>query len=353
MSIRVHCECGSRLDAPDELAGQKARCGACGAILVIAAAKETSREEAFEGQRLPPKKNRKRKQVFKEHKAPSDEGDRRTTGRKKQKSAAEMSASPSKRPSLMKVWTDGLSFPFRREALITTAVLAFLYGPVTLAMSFGPGMLFTGFYAIKFMIGFFTISVLVVGYFCYFLFQTLRSTAQNEVDLPVATAFDFEEVRQDLWLGLVGTVVVFLPFLLLVFGFWYDGRPTPGALYYPTLAFCLFLWPMGVIASALQTSVLAANHWTTLTTILRMPFEYTATLFVSAGLIATAIAVDWFVPRLHLPFGIMALIAGIVRGFLTWWLVFMTVTACMSLMGYLYYRNRNRIGWFRDSNPRY
>lgn len=352
MSIRVVCECGSRLDAPDELAGQKARCGACGSILVIAAAR--AEETLLEGQRLPPKRNAKRKQVFKEHSGPQDEdhqrGGRRT---KKKKSSAEMSASPQKRPSLMKVWSDGLTFPFRREALITTAVLAFLYGPLALAMSVGPGVLFTGFYAIKFMIGFFTISLLVVGYFSFFLLQTLRSTAQNETDMPVATAFDFEELRIDLWLMIGGTTVVFLPFLIMVFAFWWDGRETPPGLYYPMLAFCFFLWPMGVIASALQSSALAANHWTTLTTILKLPFEYTATLCVSGGLVATAVTVDWLVPRLDLPFGILALMAGIARGFVTWWLVFLTVTACMSLMGLLYYRNRKRIGWFRESNPRY
>ncbi|QDT54896.1 hypothetical protein Pan44_29350 [Caulifigura coniformis] len=355
MSIRVVCECGSRLDAPDELAGQQARCGACGAVLTIAPARKAREASAVDGVRLPPKlTGKKKKKVFTEHNAPLQEEETRTGKRKKKKkSAEEMSAGPRKRRSLAQVWVDGLTFPFRREALITTAVLAFLYGPIMLAMSFGPAMLVTGFYAIKFFIGFFTVSILIVGYFCYFLFQTLRCTAQNERELPVATAFDFEEVRLDLWLMIGGTGMVFLPLIVTSIAFWWDGRSTPDALYYPLLAFCLFLWPMGVIASVLQTSVLAANHWTTLTTILKLPFQYTATLIVAGGLVAVAIGLDWVVPRLSFKFGIVALLAGIIRGFLTWWLVFLTVTACMSLMGYLYYRNRNRIGWFRDSQPRY
>lgn len=354
MSIRVLCECGSRLDAPDELAGQKARCGACGSVLTIAASRKIREEVTVDGVKLPPKLTGKKKKVFTEHRAaPEDAGGKPAERKRKKKSAAEMSAGPKKRPSLMKVWSDGLAFPFRREALITTAVLAFLYGPIMLAMSFGPAMLFTGVYAIKFFIGFFTISVLVVGYFCYFLFQTLRSTAQNEHELPVASSFDFDEVRIDLWLMLAGSALVFLPVMSISFAFWWDGRETPAAVYYPLLAFCLFLWPMGVIAAALQSSALAANHWTALTTILKLPFQYTATLFVAGGLIAIAVGIDLVVPRLSLPFGILALFAGIVRGFFTWWLVFVTVTACMSLMGFLYYRNRNRIGWFRDSQPRY
>ncbi|HVJ68045.1 MAG TPA: hypothetical protein VM510_08685 [Caulifigura sp.] len=355
MSIRVLCECGSRLDAPDELAGRQARCGSCGNILTIVAAKKPQGEEGVDGVKLPPKLGgKKKKKVFQEHAAVSDEDGRKPADRKrKKKSAEEMTAGSMKRPSLTRVWTDGLLFPFRREAFITTAVLAVLYGPIMLAMSFGPAMLFTGVYAIKFFIGFFTISVLVVGYFCYFLFQTLRATAQYEQELPVASSFDFEEVRIDLWLMLAGSAIVFLPLMLLSFAFWWDGRSTPGALYYPLLAFCLFLWPMGVIASALQGSCLAANHWMALMTILKMPFQYTSTLLVAGGLIGIAFGIDYVVPRLDLGFGILALLAGIVRGFITWWLVFLTVTACMSLMGFLYYRNRNRIGWFRDSQPRY
>jgi hypothetical protein len=89
-----------------------------------------------------------------------------------------------------------------------------------------------------------------------------------------------------------------------------------------------------------------------------MPFQYTATLIVAGGLVAAAIGLDYVVPAQIVGdgvfgFGIMSLLAGIARGFITWWLVFLTVTACMSLMGFLYYRNRNRIGWFRDSQPRY
>ncbi len=355
MSILVQCECGSTLEAPDELSGQKARCGACGSVLTIREHRKFRDVDVVDGVRLPPRlTGKKKKRVFQEPNAVADDSARTANGRrKKKKSAAEMSAVPRRNPSLVQVWADGLAFPFRREALITTAVLAFLYGPIMLAMSFGPAMLFTGLYAIKFFIGFFTVSILVVGYFCYFLFQTLRSTSQNEHELPVATAFDFEEVRVDLWLMLAGTAVAFLPLMAVSFAFWWDGRETPGALYYPLLAFCLFLWPMGVVASSLQSSALAANPWTTLTTVLKLPFQYTATLIVAGGLIAAAIGLDWLVPRLDVPFGIVALLAGIVRGFFTWWLVFLTMTACMSLMGFLYYRNRNRIGWFRDGQPRY
>jgi len=356
MSIRVVCECGSRLDAPDELAGQKARCGACGAVLTIGPARKSREDEGIDGVRLPPKLVGKKRKVFQEHNAPGSEDGRPPAERrrkKKKKSADEMSAGPRKPPSLTRIWSDGLAFPFRREALITTAVLAFLYGPIMLAMSLGPAMLVTGVYAIKFFVGFFTVSILIVGYFCYFLFQTLRTTAHNEHELPVASSFDFEEVRLDLWLMIGGSLMVFLPLILTGIAFWWDGRETPPGLYYPLLAFCLFLWPMGVIASALQMSALAANHWTTLTTILKLPFQYTATLIVAGGLIAFAIGIDYVVPRLDLGFGALALAAGIVRGFITWWLVFLTVTACMSLMGFLYYRNRNRIGWFRDGQPRY
>jgi hypothetical protein len=318
------------------------------------AAKKPREDEGLDGVKLPPKRTGKKEKVFKEHAAPSDEDGRKLSDRKrKKKSAEEMSAVSKKRPSLAKVWTDGLSFPFRKEALITTAVLAFLYGPIMLALSFGPAMLFAGFYAIKFFVGFFIVTILVLGYFCYFLFQTLRTTAQNEHELPVATSFDFEEVRLDLWLMFGGSVIVFLPLIVTKIGFWWDGRLIPDALYYPLLLFCFFLWPMGVIAAALQSSALAANHWTALTTILKMPFQYTATLIVAGGLIAAAVGLDYLVPRLDLGFGMLALVAGIVRGFITWWLVFLTVTACMSLMGFLYYRNRTRIGWFRESQPRY
>lgn len=347
MPIRVVCECGSRLDAPDELAGRQAKCGNCGCILTIresspAEVKEPASLEGEDAPRLPPRVIRKRKKVYRDASAVIEEG---ATTKKKRKRPSPTSQAPS-RPSsiqpLLIVWKRGLLFPLQRESLITLLVMAALYGTVSKGLLLGPAVFAAGIIGIKSIVGYLVIGGIIVGYLFYFLFQTLRSTAQDDQDLPVAAAFEFDEIFIDLWLMLGGTIVVFLPLIALEITAWWSGWELwPRAMRLLSLAL-MFLWPMGVTAAALHTSVLAANHWTTAVAILKMPFQYAATLLVATGLISVTLLIDHFLPRIFF-----------ISGFISSFLFFYTTVACIALMGYLYYRNRANIGWFGELQSRY
>jgi hypothetical protein len=350
MPIRVVCECGSKLDAPDHLAGKQARCGGCGRVLTIERSMDPEipdDEEAEEAGdpasevRLPPRVVRKRKKVFQGASPIVEEGPSRKKRLKPAPATSERPRSQAE-PTLVDVWARGLAFPFRREAFITILVLAVLYGPPAAIMSFTPALLMTGAFGLKGMVGLGAISFGILGYFCYFLFQTLRTAAQNEDDLPVATAFDFEEIFIDLWLMLGATAVLFCPLAFLAIGAFFADSSLPAAIWIPMLVLFVYLWPMAVTSAALHTSVLAANHWTVIRTVLKIPLQYTATLCIAAGLILIATMIDLWTPRFP-----------ILSGFVFWLLVFLTVTACMYLIGNLYYRNRARIGWFAELQQRY
>jgi len=363
MPIRVVCECGSRLDAPDSLVGKQAQCGGCGRVLTIersptpAASDEEQPDfrEAGSATRLPPRVVRKRKKVFQGAASIVEEGPPRKKRTKPEVSTADR-LRLRREPTLADVWARGLAFPFRREALITILVLAVLYGPPASIMSFTPALLMTGAFGLKAMVGVGVISLGILGYFCYFLFQTLRSAAQNDDDLPVATAFDFEEIFLDLWLMLGASAILFSPLLVLTIGAFVTESSVPMAVSFSLLALFVFLWPMAVTSAALHTSVLAANHWTVLRAVLRIPLQYVSTLCIAAGLILVATLIDVFMPRIPITTGqpiVLAVFLLLLSGFIFWLLVFITLTACMYLIGNLYYRNRGKIGWFAELQQRY
>lgn len=367
MSIRIRCECGSRLEAPDELAGRQAVCGKCGRVLNIIADEESvveipasrtaTKEPSEEALQLPRRVSRPKKKVF-QPLAGGGAGDgadpaKRKPGRKKRRSSSADRTKRKGAPSLTDVWIRGLMFPFRREAVITIAVLSCLYGPVVGGLASAPAILLAGAMGPKTMAAMVLFTAGITGYFCYFLFQTLRAAAANEDDLPVAVAFDMEEIFTDLWLMLGGTAVIFSPLWLLRLLAFFTDTEIP----FPVLAslslFIMFLWPMAVTSSALQTSVLAANHWTVTRAVLKILGQYTSTLLLSLALHVMAYGIGFAVSY--------AFAEGLpdrwyIQGFagiFSWYLEFTAVTACMYLAGNLYYRNRRLIGWFAELQQRY
>jgi hypothetical protein len=360
MPIRVRCECGSRLDAPDELAGRKAVCGGCGRVLEIVASDspDPSDEDLIPPSksargvaRLPRPVNAPKKRVYKKLAAGSDDEGAKTRRRKKQPREPRTLEGPPKRrePTLTGVWVNGVSFPFHREALITIIVLAFIYGPVVGGLSAAPEVALAGAMGPKTMAAMLLVSLGVVGYFCYFLFQTLRAAAANDDDLPVATAFDMEEIFIDLWLMLGGTAVVYSPLWLLRSFAWFTETNVPAGLLWSLWGVLTFLWPMGVTSSALHMSVLAANHWTVSRTILKIPVQYVSTLLVAFGLFAIAYGISVLMTEFLPDVWYVRWTTGIV----SWYMNFTVVTACMYLAGNLYYRNRQRIGWFGELRERF
>jgi hypothetical protein len=353
MPIRVQCECGSRLDAPDSLAGRQAVCGACGRVLQIVAqpaavtknapAPQDDEDDDFaENSRLPRRVARQRTKVFEQRGSVADVDQPRRKKRRVPSDVAPVKKStPKGGGSIVDVWVRGLSFPFRREALITLAVLGMIFGPIFGGISSAPELIFAGMLGPKTMAAMFLIGTVILGYFCYFLFQTLRSAAMNELDLPVATEFDWEEIFIDLWLMVGGTAVVFAPLWITRSVAWFLEFEIPPVVTWTMFAVLCIFWPMGVTSSALHTSALAANHWTVLRAILKIPMHYAMTLFVIALLFATVYGIDYLMPD------------SFVTAIISWFLNFTAITSCMYLIGNLYFHNRRRIGWFGELQRQY
>lgn len=360
MPIRVECECGSRLDAPDSLAGRQAMCGACGRVLKIAAKpaavanddedEEEELEEDFsdddfeEVSRLPKRVERRRSKVFQQASKSADEvSPRKRKKRRSPENVAPVRKSSSKRKgSIFDVWARGIAFPFRREAMITLGVLSLLFGPIFGGIASAPELFLASMLGPKTIAGMILIGTVILGYFCYFLFQTLRAAAMNDLDLPVATEFDFEEIFIDLWLMVGGAAVVFLPYGVLRTFCRFFEYEAPEEVVWSLLAVLVFLLPMGLASSALHTSVLAANHWTVIQAIFKIPMQYTLTLLVAALLVGSAIATDYLLP-----------VIPYLSGIISWFLNFLVLTSSMYLIGNLYYHNRHRIGWFSELQRQY
>jgi hypothetical protein len=88
--------------------------------------------------------------------------------------------------------------------------------------------------------------------------------------------------------------------------------------------------------------VLAANHWTVVQAIFKIPLQYVSTLFVAGLLVASAIGIDYLLPDVRL-----------LSGIFSWFLNFLVLTSSMYLIGNLYYHNRHRIGWFSELQRQY
>ncbi|MBX3442941.1 MAG: hypothetical protein KF774_11085 [Planctomyces sp.] len=362
MTIRVLCECGSRIDAPLELAGQRARCGQCRRILQIpeddaspialAAGERGSSERPSRGATRVAER-RVMASVFQVSGAAASDSERQAARPRREKSARQK-AKPAARESqaeLFDIWRRGVLFPLKKESLLTIAVLSMLYGPMSTA---APFMLLSGPFVLRSGLGVMVLTIMIVGYLSYFLFQTLRTTAQNETDLPVAAAYDADEIMIDLWLMLGGTFVHFSPLAVLSLASRFLGVEVPAAVDLALWLGMLSLWPMAVVSAALHTSVLAANLWTVSRAVLKLPLKYGLTLGVMIGLVLLSMGVGYILPQPSDTAGFIAtlLLAGF-SGFASWFLLFFTMTACMALMGFLYHANRRKLGWFRELDQRY
>ena len=107
------------------------------------------------------------------------------------------------------------------------------------------------------------------------------------------------------------------------------------------LAFCLFLFPMALMSTALHLSILDANPWFVVRSILRVPLEYLATIAIFGGLCGVMVAGGVFLPSYPATIPILSHIA-------TWVLLFYAVTASAYGFGNFYYRNRRKIDWFGE-----
>jgi len=191
-------------------------------------------------------------------------------------------------------------------------------------------------------------TVVILGYFAFFLLQIFRLASVDEDDLPLTAEFDMSQILQDLWTWL-GTIwwcgVPFAAYWVMSpklarWGLLDRAEITLWAAL-PILAFCLFLFPMALMSAALHVTVLAANPWTVVRSLLKVPLEYLVTYSVFGTLCLTLVVIGYVLQPVPESIPVVSHVA-------TWVLLFYALTASAYGFGNFYYRNRLKIGWFNE-----
>jgi len=371
MTILVECDCGRKLRAPDQMAGRVTQC-VCGKSVTLTrevrprqlAEVEPELDDPDEDAApapvvLKPRKVKKAspgKSLFRPSQGRQVErGEAEDTApapvavpsRKKKRRHDKVLATDRKRqtqegfiPGLIR----SLKFPFRTESMLTIGIMAIAYGTFTSLSGF---MLF-GAMSIR-MVAVMTIAtILILGYFSFFLLQIFRLATVDEDDMPISMDFDTGQIVFDLWTwagaiwwsGFPLAAYWFLMSQLIHRGYFDTLEWVPSTIA-PGLIVGLVLLPMALISATLHTTVLAANPWTVIRAIFRVPLQYLATLSVFGFLCLTAAMVGFTLPPIPAAFPFVSQIA-------TWCLLFYALTASAYGFGNFYYRNRQKIGWFGE-----
>jgi hypothetical protein len=233
-----------------------------------------------------------------------------------------------------------LKFPFRVESALTIGFLATAYGAFTSLTGF---MMF-GLAGILISLATF----LLLGYFTFFLLQIFRLATVDEDDMPLSMEFDMGQIVFDLWTwagaiwwsGFPLAAYWLVMSRLIHRGYFETFEWVPSTIA-PGVMGGLVLLPMALISATLHTTVLAANPWTVIRSIFRVPLQYLATLSVFGFLCITAAMVGFTLPPFPVAFPVVSQIV-------TWTLLFYALTASAYGFGNFYYRNRQKIGWFGE-----
>ncbi len=380
MTIIVQCECGRTLRAPDQMAGRSANC-VCGNSVPLLKTSAPRQFEALEADLADPEENaneapillqpreKPRKKKKKEAQQPAEKKSvfRPSQGRnvehgeenapppvplehskKRKKRRQDKATTEERKRQRSETFLAGmgrsLRFPFRPESMFTIGVMALAYGVFTALSRFLPYGAFGLLALANLLLG----TLMILGYFAFFLLQIFRLASIDEDDMPLALDFDMDLIRQDLWLWLGTLWWCGIPFVAY---WWSMGRLatwniieepamlSPASL--AMLALCLSLLPMAMMSTALHLSVLDANPWLVVRSILRVPLEYLVTSVVFGVLCGIMVAIGAWLPAFPTTIPILSHIA-------TWVLLFYALTASAYGFGNFYYRNRHKIGWFGE-----
>ena len=367
MTIIVQCDCGRTLRAPNQMAGKLASC-VCGNSVPLVKEDvprkfdvlEPEFAEADEGEEEAPlmprpasqkmKKKRGGKSLFRPSQGQYVERGEEEAAptaplpepQKRKKRRQDKVTSDERKRQISEGFVSGLfrslKFPIRVESLLTIGGMAIAYGVFTSLARFLPfGVL--GLYS---AVGIFAGTMLILGFFLFFLLQIFRLASIDEDDLPLALEFDMDLIRQDLWLWLGTLWWCGVPFAV----YWWVtnwlggvGRTLVGMG--AILSVCLFLFPMALMSTALHLSVLAANPWSVLQSIRRVIVEYLSTFAVFGTLCGTVVAIGWALPPYPAEIPVFSHVG-------MWVLLFYALTASAYGFGNFYYRNRRKIGWFEE-----
>lgn len=363
MTIVVHCSCGRKLRAPDQMEGQAAHC-VCGQAVPLVRDPLSQFEpvepdlEEPTGTAAPlparPKKPRAKKageSVFRSSRGRNVEAgeaedsapvDHPRPGKKKKRRHDKQTSKERKRQGGQESFLTGvirsLRFPFRWESVLTILVMAVAYG---LFMSLA-GFMKYGVLGFKAAVVMLLGTLLILGYFLYFLLQIFRLGTVDEDDLPLTLDFDMEQIWQDLWLWLGAFWWCGIPYLVFTLTLGRDPDLRYRLEYIgPVLGLCLFLFPMALMSTALHMSVLDGNPLLVGQAIWKTARDYFATTLVFGSLLAGAVLIGWSIP----PFPETI---PVVSQMVTWTILFYGLSATAYGYGNFYYRNRNRLSWFGE-----
>ena len=367
MTIIVQCDCGRTLRAPDQMAGRAAKC-VCGNSVPLVKVEGPRQFETLEPELADPDEDAEEAPLLPRPKAKKPGSHKPQTGdkstfrpskgqyveradeevppppptKKRKKRRQDTTTSVERKRQATEGFLSGLGrslkFPMRVESLITIGVMAIAYGAFTSVAGFLP-------YAVVGLKGMVLIllgTVVILGYFGFFLLQIFRLASIDEDDLPLTMEFDMDLIRQDLWIWLGTLWWCGMPYA----AYWWGTHLLGGVgrspvVFLVILGCCAFLFPMALMSTALHLSVLAANPWTTLQAIRRVPVEYLATCAVFGMLCATVVAIGRVLPQ-YPP------VIPIVSHMGTWVLLFYALTASAYGFGNFYHRNRRKIDWFGE-----
>ena len=364
MSIIVQCLCGRTLRAPDQMAGREAKC-VCGNSVPLVRESGPRQFETLEPELAHPDEDAEEAPRFprvKQKKTGDASRFRHSQGRYVERADAEDSAAPlqprtpSKRKKRRQDKTTSVErkrqategflsgvfrsfkFPIRVESLLTIGVMAAAYGAFTSVAGYMP----YGILGLKAMVIMLLGTLVILGYFAFFLLQIFRLAAIDEDDLPLALEFDLDLIRQDLWIWLGTLWWCGVPFAVYWWvTSWLGGVGRTPVATVGVLGFCLFLFPMALMSTALHLSVLAANPWTVLQAIRRVPLEYLATCVMFGMLSAAVVALSRVLPS-------WPPVIPVVSHIGIWSVQFYALTASAYGFGNFYYRNRRKIDWFGE-----
>jgi len=337
MAIRFRCDCGIKLKAKEQMAGKSIRCPACGDEVEIPRLGEDPDAYSIqgtapgeEGWASPaPEKivagrptNWKPKSTFRPT-VVSDTPALPTTvqARKKTGYQASKSAAVS--------WAQSLVFPVRGENIFSFIGWSIGFTFVTVMMVLPVfGLIMNAMRLVIFLIA--------VSYFFHFLSETIRSAAAGDEGLPETDSGEdvfFDAVN---WGGTL--IFGFAPWWGFLFLNWKFGWEAPAAIGRLLLIFSILYTPMGLLATSLFNTMLASNPVYVFGAIMKVPLQYFASCFLMVSVFFTYIVLNLLLPNILLVTDVIVSL-----------LFLYTSIVLMHLLGSIYYRNRRKIGWFRES----
>ncbi len=276
--IKFRCNCEKKIGVPDEYAGKKVRCPACGTTSIVPFAAEPKIIEPAPAKPRPDtyslSNDDDRSSIWSddllEQTQPVADIEKNTCPECGFKVSANRDTCPSCHYSFVPDVSTvvpvnaprGVS-PFKRFVADTLKVLSPIgsVGDIlTLAIA-------TAIYLLPILLRYSSIyglygSFIIQGYFCTYMFHIMLETANGEMRLPNLPFSEIEEIREPFFRFFVSFVYACLPITLALFGvfYWLNDMEEISDIIDRAVEFGvpigLFFWPMTALTFALGETVL-------------------------------------------------------------------------------------------------